>query len=128
MVQDGDYLPQVTDYAVKMAQRLDCEIIALDVTNAPLLFSGERRERETERFFEKAAQGAAQFSLHAEGQGVKMKHVMEVADPEAVISKLSAEDAGIRYVLTKPDTASPRAKQEEAQVPVFDLNCSRLSR
>ncbi|MDD3814734.1 MAG: hypothetical protein PHZ02_08810, partial [Desulfocapsaceae bacterium] len=32
MVQDGEYTAQVTDYAMKMAQRLDCEIIALDVT------------------------------------------------------------------------------------------------
>lgn len=128
MVQDGDYLPQVTDYAIKMAQRLDCEVIALDVTNAPLQFSGDRKERESERFFEKARLNAAQFSRHAEEQGVKMKHIMEIAEQETVIARLSAEDAGIRYVLTKPDASGLRAKQEQAQVPVYDLNCSRLSK
>ena len=39
VVQDGDHLTQVTDYALKMAERLDCEIIALDVSDRPLQFS-----------------------------------------------------------------------------------------
>jgi hypothetical protein len=128
MVQDGDYLPQVTDYAIKMAQRLDCEVIALDVTSAPLQFSGERKERESSRFLEKAKQNAAQFALQAEAQGVKMRHIMEIDEQEAVVARLSAEDVGIRYVLTKPDATSLRAKQERPQVPVYDLNCSHLPR
>ncbi len=127
MVQDGDYLLQVTDYALKMAQRLDCEVIALDVTDAPLQFSGDRKERESNRFQERARQNSANFALQAESQGVSMQHIMEIAVPEEVIARLSAEDAGIRYVLTKPDQESLRANQERPQVPVYDLNCSRLS-
>lgn len=42
MVQDGEHMQQVTEYAIKMAQRLDCEIIALDITDRPLQFSGEK--------------------------------------------------------------------------------------
>jgi hypothetical protein len=128
MVQDGAYLPQVTDYALKMAQRLDCEIIALDVSDIPLQFSGERKERESNRFHEKAGKNAANFAMQAKAQGLKMKHIMEIADQEEVIARLSAEDAGIRYVLTKPDQDSLRENQERVQVPVFDLNCSRLAR
>ena len=56
-----------------------------------------------------------------------MKHSMEIDDPEEAIARLSAEDAGIRYVLTKPDQESIRANQERPQVPVYDLSCSRLS-
>lgn len=128
MVQDGDYLPQVTDYALKMAQRLDCEIIALDVSDMPLQFaSGDRRDFESSRFFEKARESAANFTMRAEAQGVTVKHIMEIAKQEDVIARLSSEDAGIRYVLTKPDQESLRADQR-TQVPVFDLNCSRLER
>jgi len=127
MVQDGDYLLQVTEYALKMAQRLDCEIIALDVTDAPLQFSGERRIRETSRFQERARKSVENFALQAESQGVNMEHIMEIADPEEVVARLSAEDVGIRYVLTKPDQESIRANQERPQVPVYDLNCSRLT-
>lgn len=128
MVQDGDYLSQVTDYAIKMAQRLDCEIVALDVSSVPLQFSGERKERESTRFLEKAKQNAAQFALHAQELGVKMQHIVEIADQEEVIAKLSAADAGIRYVLTKPEATNSSIKQEQSQVPVYDLNCSRLSK
>jgi len=127
MVQDGDHLTQVTDYAMKMAQRLDCEIIALDVSDRPLQFSGDRKERESNRFQEKSRRNAANFALQAESQGVNMLHIMEIAVPEEVIARLSAEDAGIRYVLTKPDQESLRGNQERPQVPVYDLNCSRLS-
>ena len=128
MVQDGDYLPQVTDYALKMAQRLDCEIIALDVTDAPLQFSGDRKERESNRFYEKARQNGADFAMQAEAKGVNITHIMEIADPEEVVARLSSEDAGIRYVLTKPDRESLRADQEQTQVPVYDLHCSHIAR
>ncbi len=128
MVQDGDYLSQVTEYALKMAQRLDCEIIALDVCDTPLQFSGERREREIARFEERSKMNSAKFAIQVEAQGVRMHHVMEIADSETVIARLSAEDVGIRYVLTKPDTEDVRAHEEQAQVPVFDLHCSRIAR
>ena len=127
MVQDGDHLTQVTDYALKMAERLDCEIIALDVSDRPLQFSGDRKKRESNRFQERSRQNAAAFALQAESRGVNMHHIMEIANPEEVIARLSAEDAGIRYVLTKPDQESMRVNQERPQVPVYDLNCSRLT-
>lgn len=128
MVQDGEYLPQVTDYALKMAQRLDCAVVALDVSADPLQFSGERKERECERFKEKAGESSAAFARQAEAMGVAMVHVVEIAETEQVIARLSAEDAGIRYVLTKPDPENLRIDQEQAQVPVFDLHCSRIAR
>ncbi len=126
MVQDGVYSQKVTDYALKMAQRLDCEIIALDVTDDPLQFLGERRERESNRFYERAKKSADSFSLQADSMGITTKHVMEVGDQEEVIAKLSKQDAGIRYVLTKPEQEILEANADRVQVPVFDLNCSRL--
>ena len=126
MVQDGIYSTKVTDYALKMAQRLDCEVWALDVTDAPLQFSGERKERETNRFFERAQKSAEAFSLQADAMGITTGHIMEIGDQEEIISRLSKQDAGIRYVLTKPEQGVVEAGQERAQVPVFDLNCSRL--
>jgi hypothetical protein len=126
MVQDGEYMPQVTDYALKMAQRLDCEIIALDVTDAPLQFSGDRKQRETDRFMEMAKQNGEKFLAQATARGIKVDHVMEVGNPDEVVARLSADDAGIRYVLSKPEADGTRVDQKRAHVPVFDLNCSRL--
>jgi len=126
MVQDGEYMPQVTDYALKMAQRLDCEIIALDVTDRPLQFSGDRKARESDRFVEMAKQNAEKFISQAVAQGIKVEHIMDIANPEEVVARVSTADAGIRYVLSKPEGDTATADQKRPHVPVFDLRCSRL--
>ncbi len=126
MVQDGEYMQQVTDYAMKMAQRLDCEIIALDVTDKPLQFAGDRKKRESERFMELAQQNADKFMAQATARGIKVEHVMDIGVPDEVVARVSAADAGIRYVLSKPEGDAARADQARAHVPVFDLHCSRL--
>ena len=125
MVQDGEYMQQVTDYALKMAERLDCEIIALDVSDKPLQFSGERKTRETDRFMDMAKNNAETFSIQAKAKGIKVEHIMNIGIPEEVIASVSADDAGIRYVLSKPEE-EVRVDQERAHIPVFDLHCSRL--
>ena len=126
MVQDGEYMQQVTDYALKMAQRLDCEIIALDVTDKPLQFSGDRQKRESDRFIEMARENAAIFTRQATVQGIKVKHIMDIEIPEVVVARVSAADAGIRYVLSKPEGDMATVDQQRPHVPVFDLRCSRL--
>ncbi len=126
MVQDGDYMPQVTDYALKMAHRLDCEIIALDITDKPLQFSGERKVRESDRFIEMAKKNAEKFIVQATDQGIKVEHIMDIDNPEEVIARVSAADGGIRYVLSKPEGETVNADQKRPHVPVFDLHCSRL--
>lgn len=126
MIQDGEYLPQVTEYAMKMAQRLDCEIIALDITNRPLQFTGDRRARESDRFIDMARKNAEIFSTQAKALGIKVEHIMDIGEPEEVIARVSGADAGIRYVLSKPEQEATRTNEERAHVPVFDLRCSRL--
>ncbi len=126
MVQDGEYMPQVTNYALKMAQRLDCEIIALDVTDKPLQFSGDRQERESDRFIDMARKNAEQFTIQATAQGIKVEHIMDIDSPEEVIARVSGADAGIRYVLSKPEGETATADEQRPHVPVFDLHCSRL--
>ena len=126
MVQDGEYMPQVTEYALKMAQRLDCEIIALDVTDKPLQFSGDRKARESDRFVDMARQNAERFTSQAIALGIKVEHIMDIAKPEEVVARVSAADAGIRYVLSKPEGETATADQQRPHVPVYDLHCSRL--
>ncbi len=126
MVQDGDYMQQVTDYALKMAGRLDCEIIALDVTDKPLQFSGDRQTRETSRFMDMARDNAEKFINLAKAREIKVSHIMDIGTPEEVIARVSSEDAGVRYVLSKPEGDPARVEQERTHVPVFDLHCSRL--
>ncbi|MCF8055135.1 MAG: hypothetical protein K9K37_00655 [Desulfocapsa sp.] len=126
MVQDGHHMQQVTDYAMKMAQRLDCEIIALDVSDTPLQFSGDRKARETDRFMDMAKENGEQFAIQAKARGITTEHIMKIGAPEEIIAQVSADNAGIRYVLSKPAENALQKDQERAHIPVFDLRCSRL--
>ena len=125
-VQDGDHSPALVDYAVKMAQKLDCEIIALDVSEKPLEYTGERRAREISRFQQRAGRNAETLRLKAEAMGVKCRHTAQVGNQEQIIKTLSREDAGIRYVLLKPAQEYVTADRRQARIPVVDLNCSSL--
>ena len=126
MVQDGNHMQQVTDYAMKMAHRLDCDIICLDVSDKPLQFSGDRKERETERFLNMAKENGAKFAIQAKARGINTEQMSEIGDPQAIIAKVSKDNAGIRYVLSKPAEDVLQKDQERAHIPVFDLHCSRL--
>ncbi len=126
VVQDGTNSTILEDYAVKMAHKLDCEIVALDVSNEPLIYEGERRQRETNRFFQRAEQNAKSIHTKAEALSVKFQHIVKVGDQDETIKTLSGEDKCIRYVLTKPLQEQLDADQQRARVPVFDLSCSRL--
>ncbi|MDP2105591.1 MAG: hypothetical protein Q8J76_06315, partial [Desulfobulbaceae bacterium] len=106
VVEDGrTYSETVTEYALKMAQRLDCEIIALDTSVAPLKFTGERRDTETAAFFDTAERSVRRFAAKAEKMGITLSHMMELGDQEEVIARMSSQDAGIRYVLTEPEVS-----------------------
>ena len=125
-VQDGEHSTALIDYAVKMAQKLDCEIIALDVSAEPMSFSGERKEREISRFRQRAQRNAETIQLKADAVGVSCKHVVQVGNQEETIKKLSQNDKSIRYVLIKPAQEQTIANQKRPRVPVVDLNCSSL--
>jgi hypothetical protein len=109
-----------------MAHRLDCEIVALDVSDEPLQYAGERKKREINRFYERAKINAENLKLKAEAMGVVCRHVIRVGNQEETIKALSERDKCIRYVLTKPAEEQLNAEQKSVRVPVFDLSCSRL--
>lgn len=125
-VQDGEHSTALVDYAVKMAQKLDCEIIALDVSEEPLNHSGPRREREINRFNQRARHNAETMLLKAETMGVKCRHIIQVGNQEETIKALSHDDKSIRYVLIKPAQEQVSVNKRQARVPVVDLNCSSL--
>lgn len=126
VVQDGEHSSVLVDYTVKMAQKLDCEIIALDVSEEPLNYSGERRQREINRFHQRAKKNAETIMLKAEAMAVACKHVAQIGNQEETIKKLSQEDKAIRYVLIKPAEEYVSVDRKRARVPVVDLNCSSL--
>ena len=126
VVQDGTSSTILDDYAVKMAHKLDCEIVALDVSNEPMMHEGERRNREISRFIQRAQRSVETIQLKAAAMGVTCTHIVKIGDQEETIKALSEEDKCVRYVLTKPVQEQLGPNQRSARVPVFDLSCSRL--
>lgn len=123
VVGDGCFSDKLSDYSLKMAQRLDCAIVALSVSDTPLQFTGERKETEISLFYRRAEKNLEKYIERADAMAVDVVHIMEVGDQEKAISELSAKDAGIRYVLTEPEH---QGEEGRVQIPVFDLACSRL--
>ncbi len=123
VVGNGAFTDRLADYCLKMAQRLDCAIVALNVTDSALQYSGQKQEEEIALFYESSEKKIKQYMEKADVMEVKVVHIMKVGNLERAISQLSAEDAGIRYVLTEPEY---RGEEVRVQIQVFDLACSRL--
>ena len=50
VVGDGCFSNKLIDYSLKMAQRLDCAIEALKVSDAPLQFTNEKKKQRSASF------------------------------------------------------------------------------
>ena len=122
MVQEGDYSSQITEYAIRMAKRLDCAIVAVDISNKPLHFSGERKIRESDRFIEKARKNGEQFVAFAESSGIQATHVMDIGDTDEIIARMRENDQNIQYVINRftPETVK-HTQTVEQKIPVLAL-------
>ena len=123
MVQDGEYHPQITEYAMNMARRLSCAIIALDIGNKPLQFSGDKKIRESDLFIEKARKNGMQFVAQAQTRGIRVTHVMDIGNSDEIIDRILKHDASIRYMLNQPTSATSQHDQNIDKVPVVSLHC-----
>lgn len=118
VVGDGRYSKKLRDYSLKMAQRLDCEIVALNVSEPPLPFMGEGGAGGG-RFSEISVNNMEQFIEQSQVMGINVVPVMETGDQHQAIAQLSAQDPAIRYVLTEPDY---ECGDEIGEMPILDLS------
>ena len=112
---------RLSNYALDMAKRLDFELVALNVTSAPLALSGDKREAAIAAFMEGAQQSGTELKEKAAANNIVFTHRIEIAHREEVVEKLHGEDAGLRYVLTEPDPEVAQKQKDRVAIPVFDL-------
>ena len=124
MVQDGEYSSQLSEYAIRMAGRLNCAILAVDISDKPLLFSGERKMRESDRFIEKARKNGEKFVAFAASKDIQATHVMDIGDTDEIITRMREHDSGIQYVLNRfvPETIDYKQDADQKS-PVVALRC-----
>lgn len=124
MLQHDEYNQDVSDYALKLSQKLDCDIIALSISDKPLSFSGDRKDREIEKFMYNSEKDMESFLAKSNSMGISVDHQIKIGDMDTAIYELTQEDSGIRYILNKTNTDN--VKQDRKFVPVCDVACSRI--
>lgn len=125
VVGDGAFSAKLSEYAIKMGQRLDCEIVALSVFDK---HSQERKgdgEREQLHFVKRSEHGGARFADKAAGSGVKFYQIAKIGVKQGVVDQVVKEIAGIRYVLSEPDDGIAEEHSQRVQLPVIATTGSR---
>ena len=118
--QNG-FSERLAAYAVAMAGRLDFKLLALNITEAPLSLSSEKKEEAIAAFKENCLTNCAHLHEKAQNAGIHLSHRMEVGIQDEIIEQLHLLYPGMRYVLTEPDPEVAE-KDNNASIPVFDLD------
>ncbi|OQX09852.1 MAG: hypothetical protein BWK76_21660 [Desulfobulbaceae bacterium A2] len=114
LVREGP-AAKLTEYALKMAQRLDCDVIALDLLNPSLEQGIEHRRREIDHFLVRAIRQGEQLVQEAASVGVRVSHMVKIGERERIIAELGRQDTAIRYVLTLPPRTQTTVQREPAR-------------
>jgi len=120
VVGDGVFSTKLSDYAIKMGRRLDCEIVALSVFDRHCQERRDPGESEKAHFVKRSELGAASFADKAASSGVKFYQLARIGAREGVIDQILREIAGIRYVLSEPDVGITAELSGRVQLPVID--------
>jgi hypothetical protein len=126
VVGDGAFSAKLSDYAIKMGQRLDCEIVALSVFDKHCRERRDPDESEKVHFMKRSELGATSFADKAVSSGVKFYQLAKIGAREGVIDQVVKEIAGIRYVLSEPNDRVTEELSGQVQLPVIDTTGSKL--
>ncbi|WP_456385121.1 hypothetical protein [Desulfolithobacter sp.] len=126
LVVGGDSFSEpLMEYALKMAQRLDFEIISLNIGEDMLTLSGTEREQEEVRFYERAKSSAADFAEQGRKMSVNVTSVIDINEKKKAIAEMEKQDSSIRYILSEPEPGRIGTAGGRVVNPVFNLVCSR---
>ena len=120
VVGDGAFSAKLSDYAIKMGQRLDCEIVALSIFDKHCHENRAPDEIEKTHFMKRSELGATNFADKAVSNGVKFYQLAKIGAREGVIDQVVKETAGIRYVLSEPSDGVTEEHSGQVQLPVID--------
>lgn len=112
---------ELIDYSLDMAKRLDFEIMALNVTDAPLSLPAVQREEAIDFFEKNSMKNCTSLQERAERNGLVFNHVVRIGDQDEVVDTLHEQCPNMRYVLTEPDQEVFKKSEGRADIPVFAL-------
>jgi len=101
LVVAGDRLaPQLAEYALKVAVRLDLGIIVLFVDEDRAGTSDGRGRDAVERFEAEVEKEAAEFSARALKMAVKVTTIVDVDSRVSAIAQVREQEPEIRFILS----------------------------
>ena len=92
--------PGIADYALKVAVRLDLEIILLFIDDAGTWSNTREHRAEVERFEARVEKDAAAFSTLAWKSAVKVTTIVDVGNRKAAIDRIREQDQTVRFILS----------------------------
>ena len=119
--REDSFSERLASYATDMAKRLNFDIMAVNISEAPLSVPEEKRDETIANFEETCITNNAFFNNTAAENDIPLYHLMLVGKQDEVIEKIHNLYPGMRYVLTEPDPKSARQSNENVSIPVFDL-------
>jgi len=121
VVSGESFSSALMDYALKMAQRLDFEIISLNINEKIMTMSETEQGAAKMDFDESAKKSAGQFAAQGRLMGVKVTSIIVVNNLQSAITDIEEQEPGIRYILSEPDPKQFSDSGDRVQNPVFNL-------
>ena len=120
--KEDRFSPELMDYAIQMARRLGCRILAVSATDAHMSLPRTHRHAACQAFEESATEGLKQFKEQARMHNVELHQRVCFGNQDDIISQLYLEENGrISYVVTEPDPELVDSTDGRVSIPVFGL-------
>ena len=110
MIQEGEYNREITEQAIEIAQRLSCEVLALDIAGNREQGRKIDTKAQDDRFPE-SVRNNNQFISLARARGIRATHNMDTGKVEDVVARIRAAHAGVRFVTCQPQCTPARVKK-----------------
>ena len=120
--EDGFSSPLI-DYAVGLAKRMKCEIVALnwaDIATEALEQQSPYRRELLNEFSARAAKAVEPLTSRAAEESVPMRHVVKLGGLSTCVRELEREISRLNFVLTESEPT--RELGLETSIPVFCIN------
>ncbi len=109
------------DYSLKMAERMNAEIVGLNVLPISIRQLPFLNEKVKEELKKSTEDGAAAFLSKAMEKDIIFTHIVKFGNVDRVINEVHKEVKRVRFILTEPGMVADDETLETASIPVFCL-------
>ncbi|HJM82969.1 MAG TPA: universal stress protein [Nitrospinota bacterium] len=117
---EDSFSPKLIEYAISMANRMQCGIAALNVVPIGSRLTSLLDSKLKESIVTEAKKQATNFEDAAQKRGISFKHIIKFGDVDKSIRDVHSEIDRIHFIIAEPDYV-PGNKDIETAFPVFTV-------